>query len=121
MKQKFLMENVINCGYDPTEFAQFMEYKMGKFFFLRGFCHQLIYLLLSCAEGGTNVDNWEFEALMVAVGEFQQHYQIGGSQRQVTEEDPEVADNQAEAAVGEGSSDPQSDGKKEKQESESEF
>jgi len=21
MKQKFLMENVINCGYDPTEFA----------------------------------------------------------------------------------------------------
>lgn len=31
MKQKFLMENVINCGYDPTEFAQFMEYKMRKF------------------------------------------------------------------------------------------
>ena len=24
------MENVINCGYDPTEFAEFMEYKMGK-------------------------------------------------------------------------------------------
>ena len=31
MKQKYLMENVINCGYDPTEFAQFMEYKMGKY------------------------------------------------------------------------------------------
>ena len=30
MKQNFLMENVINLGYDPTEFAQFMEYKMGK-------------------------------------------------------------------------------------------
>lgn len=30
MKQKYLMENVINCGYDPTEFAQFMEYKFGK-------------------------------------------------------------------------------------------
>ena len=30
MKQNFLMENVINCGYDPTEFAEFMEYKMGK-------------------------------------------------------------------------------------------
>ena len=30
MKQKYLMENVINCGYDPTEFAQFMEYKMCK-------------------------------------------------------------------------------------------
>jgi len=30
MKQKFLMENVINCGYDPNEFAQFLEYKMGK-------------------------------------------------------------------------------------------
>ena len=25
------MENVLNCGYDATEFAQFMEYKMGKF------------------------------------------------------------------------------------------
>ena len=49
MKQKYLMENVINCGYDPGEFSQFMEYKM---------------------EGGTNVDNWEFEALMTAVGEF---------------------------------------------------
>ncbi len=24
------MENVLNCGYDPTEFAEFMEYKMGK-------------------------------------------------------------------------------------------
>ena len=30
MKQNFLMENVLNCGYDPTEFAEFMEYKMGK-------------------------------------------------------------------------------------------
>jgi len=30
MKQKYLMENVINCGYDPAEFAAFMEYKMGK-------------------------------------------------------------------------------------------
>ena len=30
MKQKFLLENVINCGYDATEFAQFMEYKMRK-------------------------------------------------------------------------------------------
>ena len=33
MKQKFLLENVINCGYDATEFAQFMEYKMGKLSF----------------------------------------------------------------------------------------
>ena len=54
MKQRFLTENVINAGYNPTEFAQFLEYKM---------------------EGGTNVDNWEFEALMAAVDEFQQHYQ----------------------------------------------
>lgn len=30
MKQKYLLENVINCGYDPAEFAQFMEYKFGK-------------------------------------------------------------------------------------------
>lgn len=35
------------------------------------------YLLSCClfAEGGTNVDNWEFEALMNVVGEFQQNYQ----------------------------------------------
>ena len=26
-------------------------------------------------EGGTNVDNWEFQALMNAVDEFQMHYQ----------------------------------------------
>ena len=67
MKQKFLMENVINDGYDPTEFAHFMEYKM---------------------EGGTNVDNWEFEALMSVVHEFQQYYQPGGGARTLnTEED----------------------------------
>lgn len=30
MKQNYLIENVINMGYDPTEFAQFMEYKMSK-------------------------------------------------------------------------------------------
>jgi len=34
MKQKFLMENVINCGYDPTEFAQFMEYQKGRIFLI---------------------------------------------------------------------------------------
>ena len=33
MKQKYLMENVINTGYDATEFAQFMEYKKGKTLF----------------------------------------------------------------------------------------
>jgi len=49
MKQQFLTDKVINAGYNPTEFAQFLEYKM---------------------EGGTNVDNWEFEALMAAVDEF---------------------------------------------------
>jgi len=49
MKQNYLLENVVNCGYDPAEFAQFMEYKM---------------------EGGTNVDNWDFEALMNVVTEF---------------------------------------------------
>jgi len=30
--------------------------------------------MLSVLEGGTNVDNWEFEALMNVVNEFQQHY-----------------------------------------------
>ena len=49
MKQQFLTDKVINAGYDPTEFAQFLEYKM---------------------EGGTNVDYWEFQALMNAVDEF---------------------------------------------------
>lgn len=64
------MENVINSGYDPTEFAQFMEYKM---------------------EGGTNVDNWEFEALMSVVHEFQQYYQPGGGARTVNTEESEGA------------------------------
>ena len=57
MKQQFLTDQVINAGYDPTEFAQFLEYKM---------------------EGGTNVDNWEFQALMSVVDEFQMHYQPVG-------------------------------------------
>ena len=30
MKQTYLHENVIQRGYDATEFAQFMEYKKGK-------------------------------------------------------------------------------------------
>ena len=51
MKQKYLMENVINLGYDPAEFGQFMEEKMA---------------------GGTNVDNWDMEALMNVCSEYQQ-------------------------------------------------
>ena len=74
MKQKFLMENVINSGYDPTEFAHFMEYKM---------------------EGGTNVDNWEFEALMSVVHEFQQYYQPGGGARTLNTEESEGASAEA--------------------------
>ena len=31
MKQNYLTENVINMNYDPNDFANFMEYKMGKF------------------------------------------------------------------------------------------
>jgi len=30
MKQNYLMENVIDQGYDPASFGQFMEYQMGK-------------------------------------------------------------------------------------------
>lgn len=30
MKQNYLMENVINTGYDPAQFAAFMDQKMGK-------------------------------------------------------------------------------------------
>ena len=30
MKQNYLMENVINLGYDAGQFSEFMEYKMGK-------------------------------------------------------------------------------------------
>ena len=42
-------------------------------------------------EGGTNVDYWEFQALMAAVDEFQMHYQPVG-----VIASPTVADNQAE-------------------------
>ena len=62
------MENVLNCGYDATEFAQFMEYKMGKF--VRQLTLLFIWLSFFVLEGGTNVDNWEFEALMNVVSEF---------------------------------------------------
>ena len=31
MKQNYLTENVINMNYDPNDFANFMEYKMGKY------------------------------------------------------------------------------------------
>ena len=30
MKQAYLKANVMDEGYDPSSFAQFMEYKMGK-------------------------------------------------------------------------------------------
>ena len=30
MKQNYLMENVINTGYDAAQFAAFMDQKMGK-------------------------------------------------------------------------------------------
>lgn len=52
-KQNYLLEHVINQGYDPVLFANFMDSKMS---------------------GGTNVDNWEFEALINVVTEFQMAY-----------------------------------------------
>lgn len=48
-------------------------------------------------EGGTNVDNWEFEAMMSVVFEFQQFYQPGGGARtQTTEEDLANGDGEAQ-------------------------
>ena len=32
MKQAYLKTNVMDEGFDPASFAQFMEYKMGKYF-----------------------------------------------------------------------------------------
>ena len=33
MKQEYLKTNVIDAGYDPSSFAQYMEYRMGKYNF----------------------------------------------------------------------------------------
>ena len=49
------MENVINLGYDAQEFGSFMEYKM---------------------QGGTNIDNWDMEALMNVCTEYQQQKEV---------------------------------------------
>jgi len=64
MKQNYLMENVINTGYDPAQFAAFMDQKM---------------------EGGTNVDNWDFEALMNVVTEFHYSYVDPAQQQNASE------------------------------------
>ena len=45
--------------------------------------------------GGTNVDNWEFEALMSVVHEFQQYYQPGGGARTLNTEESEGASAEA--------------------------
>ena len=67
MKQNYLMENVINQGYDPEAFAQFMEQQI---------------------EGGTNVDNWDFEELKKAVTLFQD-----GNEKIPVEEEEEKVQN----------------------------
>ena len=63
----------------------------------------LTFSILSSKAGGTNVDNWDFEGLMNVVTEFQQHYQIGGSQTPANaSEAPAVADGMADS-VGDDS------------------
>jgi len=55
-KQDYLVEHVVNPGYDTNSFTEFMNYKK---------------------EDGANVDNWSMEELMVAVGDFHTWYNQG--------------------------------------------
>ena len=48
-KQIYLKENILDVGYDPTEFAAYMN---------------------SLKEGGTNIVNWTFEELEEIVQNF---------------------------------------------------
>ena len=48
-KQMYLKENILDVGYDPTEFASYMT---------------------SLKEGGTNIGNWSFEELEEIVQSF---------------------------------------------------
>lgn len=48
-KQMYLKENILDMGYDPTEFANYMN---------------------TLKEGGTNINNWTFEELEEIVQSF---------------------------------------------------
>ena len=52
-KQNYLVENVVNRGYDTTKFAEFMNYKKPN---------------------GTDVDKWSMEELIEVVNEFYTWY-----------------------------------------------
>ena len=58
-KQQYLIENIVQTGYDTTKFAGFMESKLGK-----------IYLANFLLDDGVNIDNWTFDGLVVAVQDF---------------------------------------------------
>ena len=67
-KQDYLVEHVVNPGYDTNSFTEFMNYKKGK-----GFQFELT----ECIEDGANVDNWTMDELIVAVGDFHTWYNQG--------------------------------------------
>jgi len=52
-KQNFLTEEIANKGFDPVEFAQFIDTKK---------------------ENGTDIDNWTIPELQAVVYEFQSYY-----------------------------------------------
>ena len=54
-KQNYLRKNILDKGYDATEFINYIEKKKG--------------------EEGKNIDNWKFESLIQTVEEFQSNFQ----------------------------------------------
>jgi hypothetical protein len=80
-KQQYLIENIVQTGFDTTRFANFMEQKLGNI------KSTLIYI-----EDGVNIDNWTFDGLVFAVQEF-----IGQENRLAEETKHHVEESKGES------------------------
>jgi len=61
-KQQYLRQYIQDYGYDPADFAQYMEWQRGKWLepcFIDGF-----------VDDGTNIDNWTLEDLTQCVKDY---------------------------------------------------
>ena len=72
-KQDYLVEHVVNPGYDTNSFTEYMNWKKGK---------DLRLELTECIVDGANVDNWTMDELVIAVGDFHTWYNQGYQEQQ---------------------------------------
>ena len=61
LKQSYLLENIINVGHDPNDFAQYIESLKRK---------PQKSLTGECVADGMNIDNWTFEDLKEVVTRY---------------------------------------------------